>query len=393
MVGSAASMRQCRKRSPPNSSGKCASRCYTARKVILHQDELELARAYAQAKSFDGLSRDQMKLIMDRGRTIYHWFKNHQVLHFLINFSVLAFLLLADFWVLLRLPRFLLPESASIAGVAAAALLVGSLHSWLMYSVIVFSMHEGAAHNIIFPHSDGVSRVLNRLARNICRIGAGEPTYYSEHHMSHHAKFGTEDDGEFLNFVKPRRFWLTFLPYSQSINYTDFVAHRPLQFTRQRALSAVVAIAYQGTYGYFMPGPLSFVLITLAVVTPNVGFYLDRLRQYTEHNLMPLENKDGSRSFGLGVWGMLIGGGPWGSPCHWEHHLVASLPWYGQLILHRYLVRMLTPKQREQYLLRPVIGFPKLLWNIWRESRRFQMRWQVPSSKSAAYGLASRKSH
>jgi len=29
---------------------------------------------------------------------------------------------------------------------------------------------------------------------------------------------------------------------------------------------------------------------------------LDRLRQFTEHNLMPLENKDGSRSFGFGFW-------------------------------------------------------------------------------------------
>jgi fatty acid desaturase len=31
---------------------------------------------------------------------------------------------------------------------------------------------------------------------------------------------------------------------------------------------------------------------------------------------------------------MLIGGGPWGSPSHWEHHLVASLPWYQQIRLH-----------------------------------------------------------
>ncbi len=53
---------------------------------------------------------------------------------------------------------------------------------------------------------------------------------------------------------------------------------------------------------------------------------------------MPLDNANGSRSFGLGFWGLLVGGGPWGSPCHWEHHLVPSLPWYQQLILHRHVV-------------------------------------------------------
>ena len=114
---------------------------------------------------------------------------------------------------------------------------------------------------------------------------------------------------------------------------------------------------------------------------PHVGFYLDRLRQYTEHNLMPLDNKDGSRSFGLGFWGMLIGGGPWGSPCHWEHHLVASLPWYQQLILHRDLKRILTPAQRKQYLIEPVIGYPRLLWRLLREPSRFQR--QAEASRNA----------
>jgi fatty acid desaturase len=69
---------------------------------------------------------------------------------------------------------------------------------------------------------------------------------------------------------------------------------------------------------------------------------------------------------------LLIGGGPWGSPCHWEHHLVASLPWYQQLILHQALKRTLTPAQRAQYLLKPVVGYPMLLWRIWRETYRFE---------------------
>jgi fatty acid desaturase len=112
-----------------------------------------------------------------------------------------------------------------------------------------------------------------------------------------------------------------------------------------------------------------FTLLTMFVFLPHVGFYLDRVRQFTEHNLMPLDNQNGSRSFGTGFWGLLVGGGPWGSPCHWEHHLVPSLPWYQQLALHRFVVRQLTPRQRRQFLITPVIGFPRLWWRLIRELR------------------------
>jgi hypothetical protein len=356
-----------------------------------HQEELDLARAYESSLPFEGLSKEQLKLVMDRGRSLYHWFKNHQILHALINLTILFFLFTSDYLILIRLPGVLLPSMMGNRWMIVRALITGTLHSWLMYSLIVFSMHEGAAHKIIFPHRDPISRALNRIGCNLCRLAAGEPNYYSEHHMSHHAKFGTEQDGEFLNYVTPRRYWLTLLPYANIINYSDFIAHRPLNYTRSRVLSALIAIAYQGTFGYFVARRygVAFALICLALFVPHVGFYLDRLRQYTEHNLMPLDNNDGSRSFGLGFWGMLIGGGPWGSPCHWEHHLVASLPWYQQLILHRYLVRILTPQQREQYLLEPVIGYPKLLWRLWREPKKFQEELAggaKPFGRSAASG-------
>jgi fatty acid desaturase len=359
-----------------------------------HSEELDLARAYEQRMSFEGLSKDQMKLIMDRGRELYHWFKNHQGIHSLINLAVLLFIFSADYLILMRLPRFFIPAgagSASTLRMILAALVIGSLHSWLMYSLIVFSMHEGAAHKIVFPHDDPVSKVLNNVARNLCRLAAGEPYYYSEHHMSHHAKFGTEQDGEFLNYVTPRRYWLTLLPYANIFNYSDFVVHRPPHYTRSRVVSAFVGLAYNAGYGYFMARSYGwkFAIISIALFVPHVGFYLDRLRQYTEHNLMPLDNKDGSRSFGLGFWGMLIGGGPWGSPCHWEHHLVASLPWYQQLQLHRFVVRVLTPRQRQQYLLQPVIGYPKLLWRLWREPARFRRQLSNSRMTSSAGSTAA----
>jgi len=355
-----------------------------------HKEELDLARAYERSQPFEGLSREQMKLVMDRGRDLYHWFKKHQAVHFLINLTVLCLIFAADYFFLVRLPGWLMPSAPGIGRMVLVALAVGGLHSWLMYSLIVFSMHEGAAHKIIFPHNDPVSRVLNRLGSNLCRLAAGEPYYYSEHHMSHHAKFGTEQDGEFLNYVTPRRYWLTLLPYANILNYSDFIAHRPLNYTRSRVISALVALTYNGLFGVVVARRygVAFALLALALFVPHVGFYLDRLRQYTEHNLMPLDNKDGSRSFGLGFWGMVIGGGPWGSPCHWEHHLVASLPWYQQLLLHRFLVGILSPQQQKQYLLEPVIGYPKLLLRLWREPGSFKQQLANSTVKSLGSSAA-----
>jgi len=346
--------------------------------MILRREELALAREYAQRTNAESLTRDQIKLVMDRGRELFHWYKEHQAIHYAVNLSLVALLLGADYLILLQLPAALLtgePEQP-FSRVLAASLLCGGLHSYLMYSMSVFSMHEGAAHGIIFPGTHPVSRALNWFASNMCRIAASEPQYYSEHHMSHHAKFGTEHDGEFLNFVLPKRYWLTLLPFAALLNYTDFVAHRPATYTKGRIISGLVALAYHLTYAAFMAqryGAL-FTLLSFLLFLPHVGFFLDRLRQFSEHNLMPLDNKDGSRSFGVGFWGLLVGGGPWGSPCHWEHHLVASLPWYQQIRLHFYLKRLLTPAQKKQFLLEPVIGYPKLLLRLWTEPDRFAQK-------------------
>jgi hypothetical protein len=343
--------------------------------MILRRDELALAHEYARSMAAEALTRDQMKLIMDRGRELFHWHKEHLAIHYALNLAVCAVLLLGDSFILLRLPAWLLAEGSthSFWRVVAASLVCGGLHSYLIYSMGVFSMHEGAAHGMVFPGTHPAARVLNWIASNLCRIAGAEPRYYADHHMSHHSKFGTEGDGEFLNFVRPRRYWLTLLPFAAILNYTDFVAHRPPRYTPSRIASAMVAVTYHLIYGRVMTERFGglFALMSFVLFLPHVGFFLDRLRQFTEHNLMPLENKDGSRSFGVGFWGMLIGGGPWGSPCHWEHHLVASLPWYQQIRLHFYLKGLLTDAQRKQFLLQPVVGYPKLLVRLLTEPERF----------------------
>ena len=337
----------------------------------IHLEEVRWAQVNERQLPFEPLSKDQVRSIMERGRELHRWYKSHHLTHGLISGLVLVFLLGGNYLALLKLPGVWLAEgSHNAAGpIVVAGLVCGLLHCWLMYSIGVFTMHEGAAHKNIFPPRGPLSRFGNFATYHLARITGGVPDFYSEKHMIHHAKFGTAEDAEFLNFVTPRRYWMTFLPFAVVINFSDFVLHRPANYTRSRWITLAVALTYHVPYMYLTYKLWGgwFTTLVLLLFT-QLGFYLDRLRQFTEHNLMPLDNLNGSRSFGFGFWGMLVGGGPWGTPCHWEHHLVASIPWYQQLILHRHVVSLLTPRQRKQFLITPVIGFPILWWRVLRES-------------------------
>jgi Fatty acid desaturase len=344
----------------------------------INLSELARAREYVDAHDFARLTDAQMVAIVARGRVLFHWFKDHPRFHNTLNAAVVVFILAADYLALLHLPGLWLTrgQEAPFWTVLLASAVAGSIHSYLLYTLSAFSLHEAAAHRIAFLGQGPMARAAQTVAANLCRLAASEPDYYSRDHMVHHAKFGTAEDTEFLNFVTPRRYYLSFLPLAAFINFSDFIAHRPPTYTRSRIVSAVCSTAYSGLYLYFTWqawGPL-FALLTMFVFLPHVGFYLDRLRQFTEHNLMPLENKDGSRSFGMGFWGLLVGGGPWGSPCHLEHHLVPSLPWYQQLNLHRFVKKTMTPAQREQFLVAPVVGFPLMCLRLVRNLHALQSR-------------------
>ena len=348
----------------------------------LHIEELNAAQAYQQSRpDFAGLTVSQAQLILHRGRSHYKWMKAHPALHNAINAAVLAFLFAADWFALVRLPGLLENH-------ALAAALAGALHSYLLYSLSVFSMHEGAAHGMIFLGQGRCGRAARWLSGQLGRVADTEPEQYRACHMTHHAKFGTHDDAEFTSFVGAGRYWRSLLPFGAFWNHSDFVVHRPVEFTRSRQLSTLIFSAYQLPYAAFVLyhyGWLS-ALILFALVAPHFGFYLDRLRQFTEHNHLPLSHQDGSRNFGVGFWGLLVGGGPWGSPCHWSHHLVPSIPWYQQIALHFYIKSLLTPAQREQFLIAPVIGFPLLWWSLVRE-HSFDAAHPAQVARDAAYRI------
>jgi hypothetical protein len=282
----------------------------------LHPEELLLARAWQQKMPFEPLTEEQLGVLAARGRELRAWFKGHSGVHNAIIILVILFLFAADFGVLFGMPRWLLGEGGirSPGTLILAALLTGVLHSFLLYSLGVFSMHEGASHHWIFLGTGGIARTANRIAGNLCRVAACDPEHFSVHHVAHHNRFGTEGDGEFLNFVRPSRFWPMLLPLGAFLNYGDFLSHRAETYTRSRLLTAAISLLFNGTLAYFLyqaNGGL-FTLIAMGICFPHFGFYLDRLRQFTEHNLMPLDNPNGSRRLGCDLWGLLIGGGPWG---------------------------------------------------------------------------------
>ena len=135
----------------------------------LHPEELTLARAYSRTHPFESLTDRQMNSIMDRGRALHRWFKDHPHLHHAIGAAVLVFIFAVDFFALLKLPHLLLPAGTAhaIGRIVLAAAAVGSLHSYLMYSLTGFSMHEGASHQIIFLPKSRVGRVCNFIANNL----------------------------------------------------------------------------------------------------------------------------------------------------------------------------------------------------------------------------------
>ena len=74
----------------------------------IHLEELGMARAYTQGHAFEDLNSEQVRLILNRGRELYKWFKAHPRTHAMINALVIAWVLGLDWVVLLQLPRWIL---------------------------------------------------------------------------------------------------------------------------------------------------------------------------------------------------------------------------------------------------------------------------------------------
>lgn len=343
----------------------------------LHPEDYQRAAAYQQAalQDFPVLEEAQLERIRQKAREYQTWFRAHPLLHNTVSVLLLLGLFAADLLALLALPAWLPFELSTVGGAVLAGVVCGALHGFLVCSIVTFSVHEGAAHDLIIQGNGPVARVLRRLANNACRLFLADPIHYNAAHFAHHRSLGTTQDGSFTHAVRGRRLLGALLPMAPIFSYSDYFPWRPQEKTPSRRLSAVLTKVYLLLLAALAVWRFGFIFtgVALFLVGSWLSFVLDRLRESTEHLFMPLDRVNGTREFGLGFWGLLLGGGPWGQPCHLSHHLAPALPWYQQLGLHFFLRKELTERQRRHFFLRPFVGFPVLLWRLMTGPRQPQV--------------------
>ena len=111
--------------------------------MIIHQEELAFARAYQQAHAFENLTDDQLRAILTRGRELFHWFKAHPryAQHHQLSRSSSPSSLPTT-WRLMELPGCGFhagPRRRVDLAIARRRAVAGSVHSYLQYSLSVFS--------------------------------------------------------------------------------------------------------------------------------------------------------------------------------------------------------------------------------------------------------------
>jgi hypothetical protein len=183
---------------------------------------------------------------MERGQERTGWFRRTRHSTSSAGSSV-ASLFLIDGWVILACRNFSHSGENTWASILLAGLVTGPPQLAAAIDERVFSPHEGAAHGVVFVGNSQSSARRQVSFDAICAGWGSRARADAARHMAHHSKFGTEHDSEFLNFVLPRRYWLTFLPFAAFINFTDFSGsssvdvHEESNHRRQRASPTTAA--------------------------------------------------------------------------------------------------------------------------------------------------------
>jgi fatty acid desaturase len=312
----------------------------------MNQHPLDLTRYRWAATNLPAteLDAEQVRELDEHARRYRAWAGRHPVVHNVVTVGVLAVLLAADIGVV--------AWAGGAAGAGPAALVVTAIHGYLTYSLTIYTMHEGAGHQLLIVGRSRAARLAGRVARSTCRLFFADPDYYASVHPSHHAQLATEGDGAYTHYVAPDRFVRSLLPLAGLLPFNDYLIHTDHSFSRSHVRSLVLGIAYHALLLWLLAPATGVLLgvVVFVVLAPWLAFTLDRVRETYDHLLTPDHRRWGARSLGLGVSGMLFGGGPWGQPCHLAHHWAPGLPWYLQLRLHRDFRRVLRPDQQEVFL-------------------------------------------
>lgn len=342
-------------------------------KLIRHieDQDWQAANLVSDKSLFNPFTKDQLKVIREHAIQLNQWKKANWKWHNFINITVLLGILFSDAIILFYWGP-LLTEKINLV---FSILVCGVLHSFLAYSLVNFSLHEGAAHGAIITVKGPLTKFLSVLANNSCRLYFADPQFYEVNHQLHHQKFATREDGAFSNFVGSRRILKSLLPFAMLLNMTDYKIHSGMKWSKSRFLSAGIGGIYFIVYFILALRRvnLAYAIMTLGLLGTWIGFVLDRFRESSEHCLMPLNTFNGSRSLGVGFWAMLIGGGPWGQPCHLSHHLAPQLTWYHQVQLHHVLLEVMTEDQKKFFIMEEKYSsFPQFWGHVIKEIRTIE---------------------
>ena len=143
------------------------------------------------------------------------------------------------------------------------------------------------------------------------------------------------------------------MPGAGFLGFNDYKIHVGDKGSLSLLISLFVGLIYHGALIFIAAENHGWIFSILSglVVAPWLGFSLDRLRESTEHLHTKSDVLPEARELGNNVWSYLIGGGPWGQPCHLSHHLAPGLPWYQQLRLSKHIERVLSAEQRAGYFI------------------------------------------
>ncbi len=303
-------------------------------------------------KKAPGFTNESKNLIDDFIRELRNEKRLNPFFHHLMELLPFVFLFL--FWILIFFitPNFNLSKMNLF-------LIIGTLHGIWGYSWVVYTLHEGAGHQLL---SNTPFRFMTFHAS---RILFADPEFYKNAHAQHHKNLGTIEDASFTNFIKISRFLKSLMPGAGILYPNDYKIHQSDQITKSLIISIFVGSIFLFFEIYLLKNLLSWwqSLLSLGLLGPWIGFGLDRLRESIEHWGMPADRQYGSKEFGLGFYGLLLGGGPWGQPCHFSHHLAPDLSWYQQIKLHQFL-KNLNEDLPKEFLIKSGLGLKDIMFRF-----------------------------
>lgn len=336
-----------------------------------YPDEHEKAKLYQDEfnQNFEYINDQQKKQLRGKAKEWYKLSHKHNYLHNTLNLLIIIGLIAFDF---------ALFRASFFKSILANLTFIFIMHAYVVYSLNTFTIHEGSSHNVIILGTSKLAKFFQTLVNNVPRLYFADPGFYGPIHVHHHKDFGTPQDAAFTNYVRGSRLFKCFLPLAGILPFNDYKIHGDTIINKSQRLSNIIGFFYTWLLNKPFIDQVGFkFFIVFYLGSAWLSFTLDRLRESTEHQLMPAGDRElnGARNFGLSFWGLIIGGGPWGQPCHLSHHVHPSLPWYWQCLMHFELKKVLTKKQKQQFIFDGILGWPRAVMFIFSERTKVNKRY------------------